>query len=180
MARTRLILIVMAWLLAVVALTGTARAHQAPNSEAYLDFQTDRIAMEVMIPAAEYAYASGHRVAGDNASRTQARRYLTDSISASSGSDAWRTRVESLEFVTRDGTPDLVATLSLMPRDPSNLSDFTLRWRAVIGTVSDHFVLVMLRSDPASKLGDEPVVIGTLRGSRSCLSSMKHTNTYRR
>lgn len=169
MARTRLILIVMAWLLAVVALTGTARAHQAPNSEAYLDFQTDRIAMEVMIPAAEYAYASGHRVAGDNASRTQARRYLTDSISASSGSDAWRTRVESLEFVTRDGTPDLVATLSLMPRDPSNLSDFTLRWRAVIGTVSDHFVLVMLRRDPASKLGDEPVVIGTLRGSRNAL-----------
>jgi len=169
MARTRLILIVMAWLLAVVALTGTARAHQAPNSEAYLDFQTDHIAIEVMIPAAEYAYASGHRVAGDNASRTQARRYLTDSISASSGSDAWRTRVESLEFVTRDGTPDLVATLSLMPRDPSNLSDFTLRWRAVIGTVSDHFVLVMLRRDPASKLGDEPVVIGTLRGSRNAL-----------
>lgn len=169
MARPRLILIVMAWLLAAVALTDTARAHQAPNSEAYLDFQTDRIAMEVMIPAAEYAYASGHRVAGDNASRAQARRYLTDSISASSGSDAWRTRVESLEFVTRDGTPDLIATLSLMPRDSSKLSDFTLRWRAVIGTVPDHFVLVMLRRDPASKLVDEPVVIGTLRGSRNAL-----------
>ena len=56
-----------------------------------------------------------------------------------------------------------------MPRDPTKLSDFTLRWRAVIATVPDHFVLVMLRRDPASKLGDEPVVIGTLRGSRNAL-----------
>ncbi len=169
MARARLILTVIAWLLAAVALTGTARAHQAPNSEAYLDFQTDRVTMEVVIPAAEYAFASGQRITGDDASQTQARRYLTESISASSGSDAWRTQVESLEFVTRDGTPDLVATLSLVPRDPSKLSDFTLRWRAVIATVPDHFVLVMLRRDPASKLGDEPVVIGTLRGSRNAL-----------
>ena len=95
MARTRLILIVIAWLLAAVALTGTARAHQAPNSEAYLDFQSDRVTVEVVIPAAEYAFASGQRITGDDASQTQARRYLVDSISARRGSDVWRTKVES-------------------------------------------------------------------------------------
>ncbi|MBA4766601.1 MAG: HupE/UreJ family protein [Porphyrobacter sp.] len=169
MARTRLIRIVAAWLLAVVALTGMAKAHQAPNSEAYLDFQADRVELEVVIPAAEYAYASGNRIAADEVSRAQARRYLADFISASSGADVWQTRVESLDFVTRDGTPDLVATIFLVPRDPSKLSDFTLRWRAVIGTVPDHFVLIMLRRDPVSKLGDEPDVIGTLRASRNAL-----------
>lgn len=170
MARTRIVRIVMAWLLAAVALTGMARAHQAPNSEAYLDFQTDRVTLEVVIPAAEYAYASGHRIAGDDASRSQARRYLTDTISVSSGAGMWKTRVESLTFVTRDGTPELVAALSLVPREPSQLREFTLHWRAVIGAVPDHFVLVMLRRDHASKLGDEPAVIGTLRANRNALS----------
>lgn len=169
MARTRLIRNVTAWLLAVVALIGMAKAHQAPNSEAYLDFQADRVELEVVIPGAEYSYASGNRVAADEVSRAQARRYLADYISASSGADVWQTRVESLDFVARDGTPDLVARLSLVPRDPAQLSEFTLRWRAVIGTVPDHFVLVMLRRDPVSKLGDEPDVIGTLRTSRNAL-----------
>lgn len=169
MARTRLIRIGIAWLLAVVALTGVAKAHQAPNSEAYLDFQADRVELEIIIPGAEYSYASGNRIAADGVSRTQARRYLSDLISASGGADVWQTQVESLDFVARDGTPDLVATLSLVPRDPADLSDFTLRWRAVIGAVPDHFVLVMLRRDPVSKLGDEPDVIGTLRASRNAL-----------
>lgn len=170
MARTRLIRIGIAWLLAAVALTGIAKAHQAPNSEAYLDFQADRVELEVVIPGAEYSYASGNRIAADEVSRAQAKRYLSDLISASSGADVWQTRVERLDFVARDGTPDLVATLSFVPRDPSDLSDLTLRWRAVIGAVPDHFVLVMLRRDPVSKLGDEPDVIGTLRASRNALA----------
>lgn len=169
MACTRMIRYVTAWLLTFAALTGMAKAHQAPNSEAYLDFQSDQLELEVVIPAAEYGFASGNRIAADEVSRAQARRYLADSISASDGTGVWRTRVTSLGFVTRDGTPDLVAKLSLVPREPSELSDFTLHWRAVIGTVPDHFVLVMLRRDPASKLGDEPDVIGTLRGNRNAL-----------
>lgn len=169
MARTRLILIVAAWLLAAISLTSTVRAHQAPNSEAYLDFQADRVELEVVIPAAEYAYASGNRVADDDASRAQAQRYLADTISASSGAGRWAMQVEGLAFVTRDGTPDLVATLSFVSPDSSDLSQFTLRWRAVIETVPDHFVLVMLRRDPVTKLGDEPDVIGTLRISRNAL-----------
>lgn len=170
MARTRLILVVTGWLLAALMHMGTARAHQAPNSEAYLDFQADRVQLEVVIPAAEYAYASGNRIDGDNASRVKAQRYITDSVSASSEGGIWRMQVESLEFVTRDGTTDLVGTLSLVPQDPSELSEFKLHWRAVIGAVPDHFVLVMLRRDHVSKLGDEPDVIGTLRGSRNALT----------
>ncbi len=170
MARARLIRIVTAWLLAAVALTGAARAHQAPNSEAYLDFQTNRVELEVVIPAAEYAYASGNRVADDDAAWAQARRYLGETVSAGNAAGGWRTQVNSVKFVNGDGTTDLVATLSLMPRQASDLSEFTLRWRAVIGVVPDHFVLVMLRRDPASKLGDEPDVIGTLRGDRNALA----------
>lgn len=170
MARARLILVITGWLLAAVMHMGTARAHQAPNSEAYLDFQSDRVELELVIPAAEYAYASGHRVANDNAARAQARRYLGDTISVNGGTGPWRMEVGSLDFVTRDGSADLVATLSLMPRDLAELSRFTLQWRAVIGKVPDHFVLVMLRRDPASKLGDEPDVIGTLRGNRNALA----------
>lgn len=170
MAGTRIARIVMVWLLAVGVFTGTARAHQAPNSEAYLDFQTDRVELEVVIPANEYTYASGNRVAEDDASRAQARRYLADFVSASSGAGVWGTRVERLEFVTSDGTTDLVATLSLTPQHQSELRQFTLGWRAVIGAVPDHFVLVMLRRDPASKLGDESDVVGTLRGNRNELT----------
>lgn len=170
MARTRLIRIVIAWLFAVAALAGTAEAHQAPNSEAYLDFQAEGAELEVVIPAAEYAYASGNRVADDDAARAQARHYLAETVSASSASGGWRTQVSSVAFVTRDGTTDLVATLSLTPRYASDLNAFTLGWRAVIGAVPDHFVLVMLRRDPASKWGDEPDVIGTLRGDRNALA----------
>jgi hypothetical protein len=170
MARSRLIRIVIVLLLAVGVLTGTASAHQAPNSEAYLDFRADRVQLEVVIPAAEYAYASGQSIAGDDVSRMQVRRHLADTISASSGAAMWRTQVESLALVTRDGTADLVATLSLVPPAPSELGKFTLRWRVVIGEVPDHFVLVMLRRDPTSKLGDEPDVIGTLRGDRNALT----------
>ena len=170
MARPRLILFVGTWLLAIATLTGTAMAHQTPSSEAYLDFQADRVELEVVIPAAEYGYASGQSINGDEASCVQARRYLAASISAKSGSVGWRTQVESLAFVTRNGAKDLVATLALVPRDPLQLSEFTFGWRAVIETVPDHFVLVMLRRDPASKLGQEPDVIGTLRGGRNTLA----------
>ena len=89
MARTRLIRNVTAWLLAVVALIGMAKAHQAPNSEAYLDFQADRVELEVVIPGAEYSYASGNRIAADEVSRAQARRYLSGLISASGGAARW-------------------------------------------------------------------------------------------
>jgi HupE / UreJ protein len=170
MACTRLVRLVMAWLLAVGALTGMARAHQAPNSEAYLDFQAGRVELEVVIPAAEYAYASGNRVTDDDAAWAQARRYLGKTVSASSDVGAWRTKVNRVAFVTRDGTTDLVATLSLTPQHASELSQFTLHWRAVISTVPDHFVLVMLRRDHASKLGDEPDIIGTLRANRDALA----------
>jgi hypothetical protein len=170
MARTRLIPIVTAWLIALFVLAAAANAHQSPNSEAYLDVQTDRVELEVVIPAAEYAYASGNRVAEDDAARGQARSYLAETISASSEGGAWRTKIKGVAFVTRDGTTDLVATLSLIPQQASDLSEFTLGWRAVIGAVPDHFVLVMLRRDPASKLGDEPDVIGTLRGDRNVLA----------
>ena len=104
MARTRLIRIVTAWLIAVAALTGTVRAHQAPNSEAYLDFQANRVELEIVIPAAEYAYASGQRVAQDDAVRAQARRYLAETIPASGDAGAWRTQIDSLAFVTLDGS----------------------------------------------------------------------------
>lgn len=170
MARARLILVVTGWLLAAMMHMGPASAHQAPNSKAYLDFQADRVQLEIVIPAAEYAFASGNRIAGDAASRERAQRYIAGSVSASSNSGEWQTLVESLEFVTRDGSTDLVATLALVPRDPSELSRFTLQWRAVIGAVPDHFVLVMLRRDHATKLGDEPDVIGTLRGERNALA----------
>jgi HupE / UreJ protein len=167
MARARIILIVTAVLVALGALMGPAKAHQAPNSEAYLDFQDSHVEIEVVIPAAEYAYASGNSTADDDAARAQARRYLGDNISArNTGAGAWQTRVDRLVFITRDGSRDLVATLSLLPRGPSGLGEFTLSWRAVIGAVPDHFVLVMLRRDSASKLGEEPDVIGTLRGDR--------------
>lgn len=167
MARTRLIRMVAVWLLAVGVLTSMARAHQAPNSEAYIDFQDDGVELEVIIPAAEYAYASGNPIADQDEARAQARRYLGETVSALGPAGTWRTQVNSVTFVARDGTTDLVATLSLTPPDTAALSEFTLGWRAVIGAVPDHFVLVMLRRDPASKLGDEPNVIGTLLSNRN-------------
>ncbi|WP_379923293.1 HupE/UreJ family protein [Erythrobacter sp. R86502] len=170
MARTRLIRFFVAWLLTVVALTGMATAHQAPNSEAYLDFHADRVELELVIPAAEYAYASGNRVANEDAAKAQARRYLGETISARGSGGAWQMQVNSLDFVSRDGDDDLVATLSLVPQDLSELGGFMLEWRAVIAAAPDHFVLVMLRRDPASKLGDAPDVIGTLRGNRNALA----------
>lgn len=170
MARARIVLVFTALLLALAAMVGPAKAHQAPNSEAYLDFHDSYVEMEVVIPAAEYAYASGNSIADDSAARGQAWRYLGDNISArNTGGGAWQTRVDRLAFITRDGSRDLVATLSLLPRGPSGLDEFTLSWRAIIGAVPDHFVLVMLRRDPASKLGDDPDVIGTLRNDRGAL-----------
>lgn len=172
MASSRLIGLMQAWAIALVALTGiAAHAHQAPNSEAYVDFHERHVTLDIVIPAAEYAYASGNLPAGNDAARTRARRYLLESISAQSGgAGGWKTRVERLDFVEGQGGRDLVATLSLSPIGQSVPRRFTLVWGAIIGEVPDHFVLVMLRRDPAAKLGDEPIVIGTLRGDRTTLA----------
>jgi hypothetical protein len=170
MARARLIRIVVAWLIVVAAMPNAAVAHQAPNSEAYLDFQDDHVQLELVIPAAEYAYASGNRIGGDGAALALARRYLSENISASSDAGSWQMQVDRLEFNNGDGSEDLVATLSFLPSNPDDLREFKLGWRAIIRAVPDHFVLVMLRRDPATKLGDEPDVIGTFRGSRDTLA----------
>lgn len=169
MAGARIIGGVTAWLIACFVVMGAAKAHQATNSEAYVDFRSDHIELNVVIPAAEYAFASGNLVEDNAAARAHVQRYLGKSISARSGARLWQTRVDRAEFVTRGSSRDLVATLSLVPQARADLGEFRLGWRAVIGAVPDHFVLVMLRGDPATKLGVEPDVIGTLRGDRNVL-----------
>lgn len=165
MARARIIRLITAWLMAMAALTGAgAHAHQAPNSEAYVDIHDDRVELEIVIPAAEYAYASGNQTAVDDRNREKARQYLGGSITARSVTGiAWQTRIDSLEFVDREGGRDLLARLTLTPPSGSTVVSFRLDWKAIIDVVPDHFVLVMLRRDPTAKLGEEPVVIGTLR-----------------
>ncbi|WP_164844089.1 HupE/UreJ family protein [Croceicoccus ponticola] len=142
-----------------------AHAHLTPNSEVTLSFEENRVDASIVIPAAEYAYASGNRTDNSPASLERARRYLRDRtrITGPTG-ETWPLRIDTIRFAQVAGPSDLLADARFVAPAGARPGPVVLRWSAVVDEVPDHFVMVQLRQ------GSDARVIGALRSSRQSMT----------
>ncbi len=152
------------FILLVASFSALAQAHATPNSEGRLDIYDDRVELEVIIPAAEYSFASDHPASNNLQSLELAETYLSEQISLiSPRGGRWTTEISAVRFASDAGPIDLRGSILLRPPEGEGVRSFNLVWNAVVREVPDHFALLMLRSDWGGKIGSQSEVLGSVR-----------------
>ncbi|SMC98546.1 HupE/UreJ family protein [Novosphingobium sp. B1] len=149
-------------------LVSAAQAHLTPNSEIRLDFAPGLVKADVVVPQAEFAYATG--LATDNRAASLARakaRVLADMAVLSGDGRAWQINVDRIAFEKIAGPPDLHLELTLMP--PPGASDRRLlwRWHVVTREAPSHFALLVVDGDLAGGVKGERELVGALTAERT-------------
>ncbi|MDP4574412.1 HupE/UreJ family protein [Qipengyuania sp. G39] len=159
--RLRLLLVTLglsAWL---GAFASTAFAHVSPDSQVTLHMRDRHVVAEIIIPASEYAYASGNVASNDAGALEQARSYLADraAVTGLSG-QVWNERIENLRFATVAGPRDLLATMIFIAPPEAASEPFLLNWSPVLDETADHFATILV-----DRFGDgrSPELVGMLR-----------------
>lgn len=156
------LLALLAGLLAVPAL-----AHLTPNSEIRLDFAPGLVKADVVVPQAEFGYATG--LATDNRPQSLAQakaRVLADMAVLAPDGRRWTIGVDRIAFEQIAGPPDLHLQLTLTP--PTGASDRRLRWRwhVVTREAPSHFALLVVDGDLAGGVRGERELVGALTAGR--------------
>jgi hypothetical protein len=157
-ALTTLVLTLLAW---------PAAAHLTPNSEIRLRFEPGALRAEVLIPAAEYVFATER----DARSSAEVAQYLTGhtAVTAPDGR-RWRATVSDLRVVEAPGGPDILATLTYTPPPGAPDRKLTLAWDAVIREADSHFALVSLHGDLARGVGDGDALLGSFTAGQRTMA----------
>lgn len=159
----------LAGLLALVlaALAWPASAHLTPNSEIRLRFEPGALHANVLIPEAEYRFATS-RPASDLAGL---RPYLLSHTRAVAPDDRpWTVALANLRIEPAPGGPDILATLTYTPPPGASDRKLTLGWDAVIRESDTHFALVALEGDLARGIGEGNELLGTFTAGQATIA----------
>lgn len=152
-------------MLMLALLATPAAAHLTPNSEVSLDFGRTRVTGDAIIPLDEFDYARGRKLALDanGQPREDVRSYLRPRIGAVSERRAWAVEIGVPRVGYDAGPPDLRFPLTLTPPPGISPRRLALRWDPVIDSATNHFVLVLARSDFRGGLvSHQPQMLGGL------------------
>lgn len=156
--------------LLLLLIGSSAKAHLTPNSEVKLDVAGATITADIIIPASEYAYASGNPVDDTASEREQARQYLKHRFTISSGDGTrWTARISKVNFGQTQGPPDLLAEAVFRAPPGADQRNFRIGWSAVVDEVPDHFALFVLRDDFAGRFGGDGRILGIARQSQTSI-----------
>jgi len=136
-------------------------AHLTPNSEIRLRFEPGAVRADVLIPLAEYSYATANTndSARDPASLS---RYLArHTRAATPDGQPWTAEVGAVRIEDAPGGPDILTTVTFRPPPGAPDRKLTLRWDAVIAEADNHFALVMVEGDLARGQAHAADLIGT-------------------
>ena len=162
-------------LLGVLATPATA--HLTPNSEIRLRFEPGVLRADVLIPEAEYRFATGRPV-NDLANL---RGYIPAHTTASAPDGRrWTMALTDLRIEPAPGGPDILATLTYTPPPGAPDRRLTLAWDAVIREADSHFALVSVAGDLARGVGAANDLLGnTFHPLRELLHrSIRQSNFY--
>ncbi|MET0252116.1 MAG: HupE/UreJ family protein [Novosphingobium sp.] len=158
-------------LLASLLAAAPALAHLTPNSEIRLHFEPGALRAQVLIPAGEFAYATG--LAADNraASLDHAGRYLLEHAAVRTPPGrAWAEAVDRIAVVAAPGGPDLIASLRFEAPAGAPDRSLTLEWDAVIERSPDHFALLAVEGDIAAGQAEANDLLGAFVASRRTIA----------
>ena len=137
------------------------QAHTTPDTQVTLHIHDGRIVADIIIPASEYAYATGNPDTNDRPAIEAARAYLAGHVSiAGPSGTAWAERIDELRFATVSGPRDLLATMTFTPTGETPDQNITLRWSPVLEETGDHFATVLVQREDT---GEAPELVGLLR-----------------
>lgn len=145
-----------------------AAAHLTPNSEVRLDFGRDVVSAEVIVPLGELGYAMGGPIAprAGPAPAALGRYLLAHMAARAPDGRPWTLTLRDPRIVVDEGAPDFRARVDLRPPPGASLRTFDLDYAAVIDTVRNHFVLVLVRTDyGGGQLSEDPRLLGGLQWS---------------
>ena len=147
-----------------------AAAHLMPNSAINLDFSSQVVTAEILIPLNELSYATGRRFTKTpgpsvGADRSFYSDYLLNHIAVQSPDHRpWSVQPLELWVVSDSWGTDLRAMVRLTPPPGASPRRFDLRYDAVIDRVANHFVLVFAHSDfQTGTFASEPQMIGGIQ-----------------
>ena len=156
--------VVLALVLTLLALP--ALAHLTPNSEIRLRFEPGALRADVLIPVAEYRYATG-----GSAGMAELRAYLLSHTTATAPDGRrWRTAVDRLRIESAPGGPDILATITYTPPPRAPDRKLVLAWDAVIREADGHFALVSLDSDLARGIGHGEDLLGSFTAGQRTMA----------
>ena len=157
--------IVLVALLALLPLP--ALAHLTPNSEIRLRFEPGVLHAEVLIPEAEYRFATG-RPANDLAAL---RGYIPARSQATAPDGRrWTASLSDLRVEAAPGGPDILATLTWTPPPGAPDRKLTLHWDAVIREADSHFALVSVEGDLANGVAHGTDLLGSFTAGQRSMS----------
>jgi hypothetical protein len=167
--------LIMRLLLALITILGfgsPACAHLMPNSVISLDFHKSAVEAEILMPMSELAYGSGHRLAlasvhGMGSEAPFIAGYVRQHLSVQSPDGRpWIVAVGASDISSDSWNTDIRTAVTLTPPPGGSTRKFTLAWDGIIDRVSNHFVLVFVRSDFAmGTMASAPEMLGGLQGS---------------
>ena len=167
--RVALALTLLAWLCACVTATPAA-AHLMPNSVINLDFGSQTVTAEILMPLNELSYATGRRFSLRAGPRLGADRgflaaYVLGHLSIQAPDHRpWGVKLSDLRVVSDAWGTDLRAEVQLTPPPGAPSRLFDLRYDAIIDRVTNHFVLVFAHSDfRTGTFSSQPEMIGGLQ-----------------
>jgi hypothetical protein len=153
---TRLLAALFAAALGLMAVP--ALAHLTPNSEIRLRFEPGALHADVLIPVAEFSYATGR----DPRDKAALAAYLAaHTRAAAPDGRAWRTRVSEVRIEPAPGGPDILATLTYTPPPSAPDRKLTLGWDAVIREADSHFALIAVEGDLARGMSEGNDLLGS-------------------
>ena len=145
-------------------------AHLMPNSVINLDFASQTVSAEILMPVNELSYATGRRFhirTGTDlgADRAFLESYVLGHLSVQTPDHRpWKINLTDLRVVSDAWGRDLRAEVSLTPPAGASPRLFDLRYDAIIDRVTNHFVLVFAHSDfRTGTFSSEPQMIGGLQ-----------------
>ena len=153
---------------ALLALLGSpAFAHLTPNSEVRLRFEPGVLRADVLIPEAEYRFATG-RPAND---LSDLRRYIPAHTGATAPDGRrWTVALTDLRVEPAPGGPDILSTLTYTPPPGAPDRRLTLAWDAVIREADSHFALVSVAGDLARGVGEANDLLGSFTAGQRTMA----------
>lgn len=161
----RLLAALVAVLLALISVP--ALAHLTPNSEIRLRFEPGALHADVLIPEAEYRFATG-RPANDVANLSS---YIPAHTAATAPDGRrWTMALNDVRVEPAPGGPDILATLTWTPPPGAPDRKLTLQWDAVIREADSHFALVSVDGDLAQGVAHGNDLLGSFTAGQQTMS----------
>ena len=170
----RVIVVMLACIVALLTLAPSASAHVVPTSTIQLDVGENTIEATVGIPVSDVASATGLDL-GDksqSASDSQAtaiQQYLLAHFAPTSDDgQAWSISIGSLTVSTTGNASttgryqELQTTFTLTPPAGTDERSFNLGYEAIVDKVATHVVIVTVRTDTTSANPNSAYAVGTI------------------